>query len=503
MPFTNPVIPGFYPDPSVCRVDDDYYLVTSSFEYFPGVPIFHSKDLVNWRQIGHVLTRDIQLPLQGARYSGGIYAPTIRHHDGKFCVITTNVSQGGNFFVTAEDPAGEWSEPVWVDHPGIDPSLLFDDDGRVYLTSNGNRQFELDVDTGKALTSVRTTWAGTGGGDMEAPHLYKLGDMYYLLVAEGGTARGHMVTAARSSGPWGPFESCPHNPILSNRGVKDDAVQATGHADLVQAHDGSWWVVFLAVRDLPGEFPHVHTLGRETFLAPVTWTADGWPVVNTTGTVREKMDAATLPLHPWPAEPARDDFDASHLRFCWNFRRNPAQQDWSLSDRPGWLRLHGSAVTLNDQASPSAIFRRQQHFGCEVSTLLEFEPSCEGEEAGLTVLMNDHHHYDLAVGLWGSERTVRLHRRIGDLAATTSVASLPPGPVILGITADPVNYTFWSRSEGSERTLLGTGLTRYLSSEVATGFTGVYFGLYATGNGSRSEAPADFDWFEYAEVGAG
>ena len=217
MKIGNPIIPGFYPDPSICRVGRDYYLVTSSFEYFPGVPIFHSRDLVHWRQIGHCLTRPSQLPLHEAKASKGIYAPTLRHHAGRFYMVTTNTSHGGNFWVTAEDPAGEWSEPVWLDQPGIDPSLLFDD-GKVYLTSSGNAQCQIDPATGKRLGDLRRTWAGTGGGFLEAPHLYKIRGRYYLVTAEGGTGRGHMVTIARADNPWGPFENCPHNPILSNRG---------------------------------------------------------------------------------------------------------------------------------------------------------------------------------------------------------------------------------------------------------------------------------------------
>jgi xylan 1,4-beta-xylosidase len=283
MQYNNPVIPGFYPDPSICWVGDDYYLVTSSFEYFPGVPIFHSKDLVNWRQIGHCLTTERQLPLAKAWSSGGIYAPTIRHHDGSFYMITTNVSGVGNFFVRSEQPVGPWSDPIPVAQSGIDPSLFFDDDGRVYFQSarngdegNGIYQCEIDISTGSMLTESRLIWKGTGGAHPEAPHLYKINGYYYLIIAEGGTEYGHMVTIARSSDPYGPYEPCPNNPILSHRSLSS-SIHATGHADLVQAHDGSWWAVFLGIR--PVSYPFGHHLGRETFLAPVTWSSDGWPVI--------------------------------------------------------------------------------------------------------------------------------------------------------------------------------------------------------------------------------
>lgn len=274
--FSNPIIPGFYPDPSMCRVGNDYYLVTSTFEYFPGVPLFHSRDLIHWRQIGHCLTRSSQLPLEKAGSSGGIYAPTLRYHNGKFYMVTTNVAVG-NFFVYADDPAGEWSEPVWLEHKGIDPSLFFDDDGKVYFTWTTDNQIwqcEIDINTGATLTKPRPIWSGTGGRYPEAPHLYKINGTYYLLIAEGGTEYGHMVTLARADSPWGSFESCPHNPILTHRHRGANPIQGTGHADLVEAHDGSWWMVFLAFRTL-AHYQNFHHLGRETFLAPVKWDEAG------------------------------------------------------------------------------------------------------------------------------------------------------------------------------------------------------------------------------------
>ncbi|MCA9890309.1 MAG: glycoside hydrolase family 43 protein [Anaerolineae bacterium] len=498
--FTNPIIPGFYPDPSVCRVGEDYYLVTSTFEYFPGVPVFRSRDLVHWQQIGHCLTRPSQLPLEKAPSSGGIFAPTIRYHAGKFYMVTTNVSVSKHFYVWTEDPAGEWSEPIWIDRPGIDSSLFFDDDGSVYFTWTmqfGIYQAEIDIETGELLTPDRLVWSGTGGRNPEAPHLYKINGMYYLMIAEGGTEYGHMETIARADTPWGPFASCPRNPILTHRNLPKHPIQGTGHADLIQAHDDRWWMVFLAFRCSKG-YPNYHHLGRETFLAPVTWDEEGWPVVNETGTITSEMQADCLPTHPWPAEPARDDFDSARLRLVWNFLRNPYNEDWSLTERPGYLRLKGSAITLDDVDSPAFVGRRQQHLNCRVTVSLDFSPVFEGEEAGLTALMNERHHYEIAVGVGDDSRVVFVRRRIGDLSAVVAQESIPDDIVKLQIEADADRYHFGYSLNGEVFMLLATGETRYLSSEVAGGFTGVYFGMYATGSGQGSTTPADFDWFDYS-----
>jgi xylan 1,4-beta-xylosidase len=497
MKFNNPVLPGFYPDPSICRVGQDYYLVTSSFEYFPGVPLFHSRDLIYWRQIGHCLTRPSQLPLKDVPSSGGIYAPTLRYYQETFYMVTTNVTGGGHFYVHTRDPLQAWSEPIWLDQGGIDPSFFFDDDGLVYFTSTGDEgitQSRIDLETGRRLTEPRLIWSGTGGQYPEAPHLYKINGVYYLMIAEGGTEYGHMVTLARSDNPWGPFESCPHNPILTHRSYFSP-IQATGHGDLIQAHDGRWWMVFLGIR--PNGHPPCHHLGRETFLAPVTWGPDGWPVVGKKGRVALKMEAECLPPAPWEPDPARDDFDEPQLRLSWNFLRNPNAADYSLTERPGWLRLVGSALNLEAVGSPTLIGRRQQHFDCQVRTLVDFEPQAEGEEAGLTVRMNEQHHYEIAITRLEGERQVILRRRIGSLVAIVQRAPIESGPVILEIKADRNRYYFSCGLEGQVANLLGTGETRYLSTEVATGFTGVYFALYATGNGRRSTTLAFFDWFDY------
>ncbi len=498
--YNNPVIPGFYPDPSICRTNEDYYLVTSSNEYFPAIPIFHSRDLVHWRQIGHCLTHTHQVPLEKCRSSQGIFAPTIRYYKGIFYVITTNTSAGGNFFVYTDDPAGEWSEPIWIDHEGIDPSLFFDSDGRVYVSANGQPAgiylFEIYLKTGQKQTKAQCIWKGTGGRFPEASHLYYLNNYYYLMIAEGGTEFGHMVTVARSSSPWGPFEPCPHNPILTHRNRGFHPIQGTGHADLVEAHAGSWWLVFLAFRPQGGNFHH---LGRETFLAPVSWTDDGWPVVNHGNGIELMMDTPTLSPHVWPGAETRDTFDQATLRLCWNFLRNPHAQDWSLTERPGWLRLYGSSLTFDDQDSPAFLGRRQQHFSCKVRTLLDFTPQYEGEEAGLVVLANEKHHYEIAVTCIDNRRSIIVRRRIGDLVAIVASQIIDDSPVELEIQATPEIYTLAFSQHGQPFHKLATAATRYLSSEVAASFTGVYLGMYASGNGKANSTPADFDWFDYQE----
>jgi xylan 1,4-beta-xylosidase len=498
--YKNPVLPGFYPDPSVCRVGRDFYLVTSSFEYFPGIPIFHSRDLVSWRQIGHCLTRTSQLPLDGSKASGGVWAPTIRHHDGVFYMTTTNVSAGGNFIVTASAPEGPWSEAVQVAQPGIDPSLFFDEDGSVlYTTSHGGAfQSRIDVRTGKLLSEPKLVWSGTGGQYPEGPHLYRRGGWYYLLLSEGGTEYGHMITMARSKSAWGPFEPCPRNPLLSHRSHLSP-IQGLGHADLVDTADGDWFAVALGFR--PNGYPPCYHLGRETFLSPVTWADDGFPVFANGGRLALEEEAPGS-LEPPPAGPPRDDFDARDLALHWNFLRNPPAELHSLAERPGHLRLRGSAAGL-DQVAPMAwVGRRQCHFAVRVATHLEFHPTTEREEAGLAVRMNEDHHYELFVTLRGGIPSAVLRRRIGSLQAEVACQPLPPSSQgwVLALEAERSRYVFSCGPSPEELHQLGEGETRYLSTEVAGGFTGVYFAMYATGGGAPCRSPADFDWFDYAEV---
>lgn len=498
--FKNPVRPGFYPDPSICRVGHDFYLVASSFEYFPGIPIFHSRDLVAWRQIGHCLQRPSQLPLAGANASGGVWAPTLRHHDGVFYMTTTNVSLGGNFIVTATAPEGPWSEPILVKQDGIDPSLFFEADGTVlYTTSSGGAlQSRIDIKTGQLLSEPKVVWAGTGGQYPEGPHLYFRAGWYYLLLSEGGTEYGHMVTMARAKSPWGPFEPCARNPLLTHRSVLSP-IQAVGHADLVETEDGQWFVVCLAVR--PVGYPPCYHLGRETFLSPVTWSDDGFPVFGQDGRLALEMETP-LELERAVSESGRDDFDSKTLAPHWNYLRNPDPERSSLEARPGYLRLHGSEHGLDDIASPAWVGRRQCHFQVRVATCLEFQATSEGEEAGLVLRQNERHHYEVFVTQRAGQSTVVLRRRIGSLRAEVTSRVLSPSEtrrLVLVVDAEREKYVFSCGPDLSDLRPLGEGETRYLSTEVAGGFTGVYFAMYATGNGAPCKQAADFDWFEYAE----
>lgn len=503
--FQNPILPGFYPDPSICRVGDDYYLVNSSFAYFPGVPVFHSRDLVHWQQIGYCLTRPAQLPLERVGTSGGIFAPSIRYHAGVFYMITTNVTGGGNFYVTARDPAGPWSDPIWVAQAGIDPSLLFDGD-HVYMTSTGMPeeagpdgakmqgiiQSEIEITTGKLLTKPRLIWTGTGGSYPEGPHLYHIGEKYYLMIAEGGTEYGHTEVIARSDSPWGPWESCPHNPILTHRSYHSP-IQGLGHADMLEAQDGSWWLVCLGFRP---NFPQAHHLGRETFLAPVVWDANGWPMVGRAGRIRLTMESPRLAPVVWPVPAVRDDFDGPQLGLKWNFFGHPHPSDWSLSLQPGALSLLGKSARLDDGMGVAWVGCRQRNFNCEAAALLNFQAASDGDEAGLTVWMDSRHHAEILIEKQAGKYFVTVRSRIGGLAARIAQTELPGGQAVLQVRANRLFYAFGFAAEDGKETILATSETRYLSSEVAGGFTGVYFGLYASGNGKDSLAPACFEWFD-------
>lgn len=503
--FRNPVLSGSHPDPSICRVGADYYLVTSTFEYFPGLPVHHSQDLVHWRLIGHVLDRADQLDLDGVRASGGLYAPTIRHHDGIFSVVCTLVDgtgANGNFIVTATDPAGRWSDPVWLPEAvGFDPSLFFDTDGTAWycatkqLDDMGHtavwvQQFDTDK---LALTGEQTVvWQGAlhGARWSEAPHIHRVGDAYYLLTAEGGTSIEHAVVVARSTQVTGPYVGCERNPVLTARHLGADApVVATGHADLVETQNGDWWAVLLGVRD--GERG---LLGRETFLAPVSWE-HGWPVFCPgDGHVRLAERRPTLDDARWPTPPRCDSFDDAELAPDWMFVRTPRESWWSLTDRPGWLRLRSRPVALTDLANPSFVCRRVRARDFTAYTALEFAPTSDDETAGVALLHSPD--FQLRLEISGChQRTARVVRRAGGVDETAGALPINDGLVRLGVEVHGPDLEFRLNDGGAWRVVARCDAS-HLSYRVAGGFFGVVIGMFASSNGNPSSGSADFDWFE-------
>jgi alpha-N-arabinofuranosidase len=501
--YKNPILPGFYPDPSITRAGDDYYLVCSSFEYFPGVPIFHSQDLIHWTQIGHVLDRVSQLDTRKSKSSGGIFAPTIRYHDGTFYMITTEIHGKGNFYVTATDPAGPWSDPILIPYGGIDPSLMFDEDGKVYVTTQQGAdydshaiQYEIDIATGAALTEPVVIWTGDGGPWTEGPHLYRINGIYYIMTASGGTAKEHREIVGRSSSPYGPFERLPH-PILTHSHT-ENPIQYLGHADLIEDQNGDWWAVFLGVRLVESKYT---VLGRETFLAPVTWNEDGWPMIdNNEDIVGLEMKVPRVPgSSPKPASSGRYDFDDEVLPLSLAFLRNPAEASWSLGVRPGWLSLRGQAEGLSDIGQVVFIGRRQQHTSAEWSTLLEFNPSRDGEEAGLCARLDENAHYEVGLVQKAGNRVIAAQLTVDGITRVEAEVPTTAERIYLKIQAELTKYTLLFSLDGEEWNKLSTAAAYPLSPQAVkgNGFTGVLIGLYATGQGKVAEVPAYFDWFDY------
>jgi xylan 1,4-beta-xylosidase len=517
--FANPVLPGSHPDPSVCRVGEDYYLATSTFEYFPGIALHHSRDLVHWRPIGSALDRPEQLALDGVRPSGGLYAPTLRHADGVFHLTCTLVdpeppARGGNFVATATDPAGAWSAPAWLDDaPGFDPSLLFDEDGRAWYCGAWERDparrpgrttvwlQELDRDR-MALTGPRhLLWEGAmrDARWAEGPHLYRVDGAYYLLAAEGGTGFDHAVVVARSRHVTGPYEPCPRNPVLTSRHLGRGApVVAAGHADLVQTQGGEWWAVLLAARPTADG---TWNTGRETFLVPVGWE-DGWPVFAPgEGRVPLEARAPALAPHPWPAPPRRQRFDTPELGPEWLLLRTPRERWWSLTERPGHLRLRLRPASLADRANPSFVGRRVAHADFAAAVALELSPAAPGERAGLVLLHSDA--AQLRLDVCGVERrTVQLVRRVGGVEEVAAEQPVPPGPLRLGVEARGQAHRFLVGDRPGRWRTVGTLDGGVLSATGAGGFFGVLVGVHATGGGAASATVADVAWFEYGGIDA-
>lgn len=528
----NPLLPGFYPDPSICRVEDDFYMVTSSFSYFPGVPIFHSKDLAHWEQIGHVLDRPEQLPLSPYNISGGIFAPTIRYHNGLFYMITTNFSVYKNFIVTAKNPAGPWSEPHWIEGAeGIDPSLFWDDDGKAYYTgtskpheANGNKPMiwlsEIDLEKFELIGEKKYIWEGSLSEPAwpEAPHIYKVNDYYYLMIAEGGTEHFHAESIARASNVKGPYFSYRGNPIMTQRHLGMNVpITNTGHADLVELKDGSWYVVFLASRPYGG---YHKNLGRETFIAPVVWEEEFPLVSQGTGQIQFEYEGPDLPLFSVQTIPVKDDFDHQTLSYIWNFLGTPDKDTYKIEDGYLKLKLYATPLSHNEEKKKSRpvkpetlgfLGRRQQHMSFTASTCLDFEPE-ENQTAGLTLLQNDYHQIRLEIGknVRGEKviRALRCYRSMDICLLQKAQTAEYREEILEEIPWSDSEVIFRISALGQEHRLIAESLEGkqiqmavvdggFLGTETAGGYVGAYIGMFASGNGIEYDKYAAFDWFIY------
>lgn len=479
MEYKNPVLRGMYPDPSACRVGDKYYMVCSSFQYFPAVPLFESTDMVNWKQIGHCLTRTSQIDLTGTQSCSGIFAPTIRYHKGRFYMVTTNATTKVNFYVYTDDIYGEWSEPITVEQDGIDPSFYFEGD-KAYFLSNGYddlgissfiQMCEIDIETGKKLSDTKPLWHGTGGRFIEAPHLYKIGEYYYILDAEGGTEYGHMVNYARSQSMWGPFEPFKNNPVLTNRNLGGYILQGAGHGDIIEGKDGQWWFMHLAFRQA-GQWAAYHHLGRECVLVPVTWQ-EGWFYMGD-GTAHLTYDVPGVSFAPQKLSFTKTFCNLNeHKEWC--FLRTYEAQNYEFGE--DYLKLKGNVDTLFNGGTPTFVAIRQSEFEMNISCKVQSE--CE--EAGVTLFEDEKHHYDLYMDQ-GGNAVLRL--TIGCISKEEKIQSIGKEEVQLIVEADAYGYNFFVKTQ-EQLINMGHADTRYLSSEVAGGFTGVMIGLYAVDSNGK------------------
>jgi len=515
--FRNPIIPGFNPDPSICRVGADYFLVTSTFEFFPGLPIYHSKDLTSWTLIGHAITRRSQLDLRTVEPSGGLWAATIRHSNGRFYISVGSMSRfrpaewdlviPRGFYVSTMDiwDSTTWSEPVFFDNLGTDQDLFFDDDGKVYLSTVfqitepdslnmkhgmglATHTSEIEIETGRTLTDpVLNRVSDVNIGIAEGPHIFKKDGVYYLTDAEGGTDEEHQQWISRSTtGPFGPWEEGPRgvvNPVLYNGDHPD--LRCTGHLDFVEGVDGRWWAVFLGVRPQRENEDAFSQLGRETCLAPVEWV-DGWPVVNNHERVGLEVHAEGLGIveeeQSW-----HDDFEEPDLALGWYHVRTPLKKEYSLTARPSFLTLMGNPFDLRCSESPCLVLQKQVRFSLDWKTELDFEPQRLGHEAGTTIWWSQFAHASIGIrknqSNDGREVIFRTLEPEGDEFKEVKHAIPAHGPVELLIRARVHDYELCYRMDGLEMTALGSIASKTLTQRRPRDgpFTGAHFGLYSHG----------------------
>lgn len=516
---TNPIMPGFYPDPSICAVGEDYYLINSTFAYFPGLSLMHSKDLAHWEQIGNVLTTESQLPLEGAGHSRGLFAPSIRYHNGTFYVACTNIDNGGNFVVTATNPEGPWSEPHYLEGAdGIDPSLFFDDDGKCYYIGtheavggakyNGDWYiyvWELDLETMKFVGDWKNVWNGAMRNVIwpEGPHLYKKDGLYYIMNAEGGTGPDHAVTVCRSENIWGPYVNFPKNPILTHRHLgKKYPIQYVGHADIIETPKGEWYMVILGVRPLDC----YTTMGRETFMARMIWE-DGWPVVNPG--VGMLTPTVEIDLPEW--DPCKDP-DSYTVRSgfkttvpgtdkCYDFAamkqlgdeflvlRNPADDMYRFTGEGIELKL--GEATLKEKKSPSYVCIRQQHHYFRSWVMTDTSALKAGECAGMALMQNDKYH--VRVEADACEVKVILCENGEDkVLGAKSIEELKLDNKALNLAIEVKGLKAYGIAGDMEIEIPVSNL----STEVAGGFVGCTVGMYASANGA-----ADGGYVTFKELG--
>ncbi|NHN32650.1 glycoside hydrolase family 43 protein [Paenibacillus agricola] len=525
MTITNPILPGFNPDPSILRVDEDYYIATSTFEWFPGVQIHHSRDLVHWGLLPHPLTRKSQLNMEGDLDSCGVWAPCLSYHNGVYYLIYTDVkSRIGafkdthNYLVTAADIRGPWSEPIYLNSSGFDPSLFHDDDGRKWLVNmiwdhrKDHNRFagivlqEYSAEERMLIGPVKNIFKGTELKLTEGPHLYKWHDYYYLLTAEGGTQYNHAVTMSRSKTIEGPYEVDPQNPILTSAGRPDLVLQKAGHGSIVQTHTDEWYMVHLVGRPVHDKYCN---LGRETAIQRMSWTDDLWLRVDGGGNAPSVLVAAPrIPLHPLEPPAEKDDFDQPVLGVDWSTLRIPADESWiSLTERPGYLRLKGME-SMSSVHRQSMVARRQQSFYCEAETSLEFEPGHFQQMAGLIlyydtmdyIYLRITHHEDTGKSLG----IVRSRKGQYDELLEQDVCINGVQRCALKAVIDREHVQFWFSPDGEDWRRIGEALSIiHLSDDFADyiRFTGTFIGICAQDlSGSRKHA--DFDYFVYKEAKA-
>ena len=518
----NPILPGFNPDPAICRAGDDYYIAASTFEWFPGVQIHHSRDLVHWRLLTRPLTRASQLDMIGNPDSCGVWAPCLTYSDGLFWLVYTDVKTRSarfmslhNCLVTAPDIEGPWSEPIHLNASGFDPSLFHDDDGRKWVVNMlndfraGKNRFagillqEYSHEERRLIGPIANIFPGTSLGSTEAPHLYKRDGWYYLMTAEGGTGYDHAVTMARSKDIAGPYEVDPANPILTSRGT-DARLQKAGHASLVEAPDGGCYIAHLCSRPVWVCDRRRSILGRETALQECRWTDDGWLRLESGGTTpQDEVAAPDLPPCPFDAPPEREDFGSTDLPMAFQSLRAPVDETWaSLTERPGRLRLYGREGTTSRHRQ-SLLARRIESLDCEASTCVSFRPESFQQMAGLTAFYNVLTHYYLFVTHdEAAGRCVKLVAMDQGAYSEPAGAGVPLGnadPVLLKLSLRERVLQFAWSLDGSAWQTIGPKLdATILSDEYCSGFTGAMVGVACQDLTGR-RLHADCDWFDYRD----